>query len=264
MHEVKNSQLRSFVERCSRGVILKRRLPSRFGGHFLYVTPESALRFWRRDLGKAFPDLFRWAEDYVRQGMTVWDVGANVGIFAFAAAYVAGPTGCVVGIEADTWLVDFLRRSAGEDRATSAQVTILPIAVADRVGISRFALANRCRASSHLVSIDGSSQSGGTRAEVQVITVTLDWLLEHLPAPHCVKIDVEGAEWLVLQGAQHLLQQCRPTLLVEVSQPNAERVGKLLLDFDYTAHRLNDPQRRCVFNPSGNVCARPVVSCVAH
>src|SRR5580704_3269634 len=94
---------REFAERVSRGVVLRRRLPRHFHRLPLYVSPEAGLRFWRNDMQKVDPLLFRMVEELVKPGSVVWDVGANVGLFAFGAAALAGVHGFVLAIEPDIW-----------------------------------------------------------------------------------------------------------------------------------------------------------------
>jgi hypothetical protein len=100
--------LRRVAEILSRGVVLKRRLPTQFGSGPLFVSPDSGLKYYRLDLKTADPTLFRMAAELVRPGDIVWDIGANVGLFTFAAAGLASPRGHVIAVEPDTWLVSLL------------------------------------------------------------------------------------------------------------------------------------------------------------
>jgi FkbM family methyltransferase len=228
--------LRPLVERLSRNRVIRRRLPAAFGGHTLLVSPDSATRFWRRDLRQVDPLLFRLARESVRSGSTVWDVGANVGLFAAAASFLAGRAGSVLAIEADAWLAALLRRSALTLPADHAVIEVLNVAVAARQGIADFVIAKRGRAANHLASVDGSTQSGGVRDVQKVVTVTLDWLLDWFPAPALVKLDVEGAELECLRGAARLLASHRPTVICEVAAEHAPEVGRLLAHHGYTLY----------------------------
>jgi hypothetical protein len=83
--------LRSIIERLSREIVLKRKLPSRFGGESIFVSPGVALRFWRLNLETVDPVLFNVVCELVRTGDVVWDIGSSVGLFTFASAFIAGP-----------------------------------------------------------------------------------------------------------------------------------------------------------------------------
>jgi FkbM family methyltransferase len=203
--------------------------------------------------------LFRIAREHVRDGHVVWDVGANVGLFSFAASFLAGASGSVLAIEADTWLAGLLRRSAGAGRRDVAPVAILPAAASDSVGIARFQIARRGRASNFLASSPGSNQAGGVRETQLVPTVTLDSLLDRFPPPSLVKIDVEGAEDRVLQGAGRLLSEVRPVLACEVFKESRERIDPMLKDLGYTLMDADLPQdeRRPLQSSATNTLAYP-------
>jgi len=147
--------VRTLAERLSRGRVLKRWLPAEFRAAPIFVSPDAALRFWRKDLAKCDPALLAAARELVQPGDVVWDVGANVGLFSFAAAARAGPSGQVLAIEADLWLVSLLRRSAAVQPSCSAPVRVLPVAVSDRVGVAEFCIEARGRCSNHLLGWGG-------------------------------------------------------------------------------------------------------------
>jgi FkbM family methyltransferase len=248
---------RKIAERLSRDRILKRRLPAVVGGGVIHVSPDSSLSFWRPHISS---DLFDFAIEFVKPGNTVWDIGANVGLFAFAAANRAGSGGSVVAIEADMWLVGLLRQSVALQNGNSAKVEVLPAAASDAVGIAEFNIAQRGRSANFLASSLGSTQSGGIRQSVQVMTLTLDWLLERRSKPSVVKIDVEGAECAVLRGAQRLLKDVRPVILCEVSERNAPEVSRTLLENLYTMYDWGDRARGPRDQAAWNTLAIPAES----
>lgn len=227
--------IRRMAERMSRGVVLRRRLPREFLRLPMYVTPEAGLRYWS-SLSKVDPHLLAMARELVTPGAVVWDVGANVGLFTFAAAARAGSSGSVLAIEPDVWLAQLLNRSArgiAQKSSAAAQVKVLCASVSSRNGVAELEIAQRARASNHLFGISGSSQSGGNRQLQPTIVLTLDSLLENFPPPAVVKIDVESHEAEVLEGAPRLLQRVRPVLWCEIDPKNAERVSELLLRSGY-------------------------------
>ncbi len=228
------SAFRLLIERLSRRMVFRRRLPARFGGAPIWVSPGAALGYFRSLDHVNWRELYDFAEHYVQPGAHVWDIGANVGVFSFSAAHRAGPSGSVFAIEADPWLVTLMRRSAALG-AERAPVQVLCAAVAQQNDLLNFEITERTRSGSHLTGVAGASVDvvGKTCETNPVVTISLDWLLERRPPPQVVKIDVEGAELLVLSGARKLLHECRPVILVEASDARADELTVLLKSHHY-------------------------------
>ncbi len=91
--------------------------------------------------------MFNLAKELIVPGAVVWDIGANVGIFSFAAAGLAGPEGRVFAVEPDTYLVGVLRHSARLENSHAAPVNVIPCAVSDAFSVATFHIARRARAS---------------------------------------------------------------------------------------------------------------------
>jgi FkbM family methyltransferase len=228
-------QLRRLAEGFSRGVVLRRHLPGDFQRLPLYVTPEAGLRHWAGVSG-VDGHLLRMARELVRPGSVVWDVGANVGLFALSAAARATPSGFVLAIEPDIWLSHLIDRSSREiaqKKLAAAPVRVLCASASNRLGVSELEIAQRARASNHLHGISGSTQAGGHRYLQPTVSVTLDSLLDFFAAPNVLKIDVESHEAEVLRGAVRLLENARPVILCEVDPKNADAVSKLLHERNY-------------------------------
>jgi FkbM family methyltransferase len=220
--------LRSAAEYLSRDRVVRRRMPRRFGGAPPLVSPDSALSYWRFDLdrGNGGPALAA-AGRVTRPGDRVFDVGANLGLFAFAAAAVAGPGGEVVAVEADPFLVHLLQRSAGLQTNPRAGVRVIAAAAADRLGTAEFLVARRGRSSSHLAAAGGRATAGGARAGFTTQTMTVDWLAEQFGPPTVLKVGLYGAEAAVLAGAARTLAAARPRVVVEVGPAAGPAAGPL-------------------------------------
>jgi len=223
---------REILKRMSRGIVLQRRLPNVFGGIPILVSPDSALAYWRRDLGRVDPYLLSMARELVRPGMMVWDIGANVGLFAFAAAALGAQ---VLAVEPDIWLSNLLQRSR---QLNGLPVTVLPAAVGDTLTIGKLYLSPLGRASNSM---------RGSGAYQNTVTVTLDWLVEHFQSPSIVKMDIEGMEASALRGASKLLQ-LKPTILCEVTREH-ELVGTLLTGAGYKMYGARSPERKPLQRP---------------
>jgi len=102
------------------------------------------------------------------------------------------------------------------------------------MGLAQLHIAACSRSSNFIAAGDESTQAGGTRKTECVIAVTLDFLLQHFPAPQVLKIDVEGMENRVLAGGARLLEHAKPRIWCEVSTKNSKHVTQLLRDENYT------------------------------
>jgi FkbM family methyltransferase len=187
---------------------------------------------------QADPELLGLAAETVRRGDTIWDIGANLGLFSFAAAVAAGPSGRVLAVEPDIVMAGLLRRSAAVN-SCHAQVDVLPAAVSDEESVARFHIARRNRATNHLDGF-GTNQAGGVRATVLVPAFTLDWLAAHFAAPDVIKIDVEQAEVAVLTGGSRVLGRAR-TIICEVAARNSTTVRDLLNTHGYVLYDGDRP-----------------------
>jgi FkbM family methyltransferase len=250
--------LRRMTENLTRDWVVRRRLPSDFARVPIHVSPSAGLRYLFRPMDAVDPVLLNLVKEFVEPGSVVWDVGANVGLFSFAAASLAGPEGRVVALEPDAWLVQLLRRSASRQPPGSASVQVVPTAIASSLSVRTLCLASRSRAANYLAEF-GTIQTGGSREEQSVIAVTLDWLLESFPAPSVVKIDVEGAELEVLDGARRLFETARPVILCEVIPDSSAAVTEFLSSYDYRIYdgEVSSPRREALKNAPWSTIALP-------
>ncbi len=249
---------RAIAERLSRGRSFRYRLPQAYGGCRMYLTPEAGLRYWLPGCGlRADEGLLRNVVETVKPGSVVWDVGANMGLFSFAAAGLAGPTGRVYAFEPDAIMVRLLRRSAQLNRL-AAPVEVIPCAISDTFSLARFNIAVRSRTSNFLEGF-GMSQTGGVRETQTVLTVPLDWLAEQIQPPGVLKIDVEGAEQNVFCGAAKLLKAKRPIIIFEASHAHWLEISGMLLDLGYTLYDgdLPSSQRKPLTRSAFNTLAVP-------
>ncbi len=201
------------------------------------------------------------ARELVRPGVVVWDVGANVGLFAFSAAAMTGPSGLVLAIEPNVWLAYLMDRSSreiAEKKLPAAPVRILCASVSNELRVSELEIAERARASNHLYGVSGSTQTGGYCHLQPTVSVALDSLLDFFPPPSVLKIDVESHEAEVLRGAARLLECSRPVIWCEVDPKNAEAVSKLLHEKNYQLFGAAEDPHPPILRAWWNTLAVPV------
>ena len=129
------------------------------------------------------------------------DIGANIGYFSLLASGLVGRDGKVIAIEASPNI--FARLSDNLRRNHSTNVNATNVAISDRVGTTQLFLG----ADSN-IGQTGTVARPGSRYECDIATTPLDDLLTGIDVTRVrfVKVDVEGAEWSVLQGMQGLLR----------------------------------------------------------
>jgi FkbM family methyltransferase len=162
-------------------------------------------------------------KDFVPPGSTVVDVGANVGFFTFKFARWVGEQGIVIAIEPDFENFETLTTkitAAGLER----RVRLHQAAAAEQSGSVRLQ-RNELHPGDHRITFSAQG--------IMVPAVTVDDLIAEAGAQSVslVKIDVQGAEMLVLEGAKRTLEQIRPALFVELDDRN-------LVHFGSSAHAL--------------------------
>jgi FkbM family methyltransferase len=171
--------------------------------------------------------------EFVRDGDVVYDVGANAGFFTLLGARRAGPSGAVYAFEPLPRNLQYLRRHV--DLNDARQVRILEIALSSSPGVERFASG-------------ANASMGGLAAEgdLEVRTDTVDRLVAagEIRPPHFIKMDVEGAEERVLDGAASVLERSRPVILLSAHGYRLRDVcSARLRDLGYELVPLRDGSR---------------------
>jgi FkbM family methyltransferase len=230
--------IRKVVERLSRGLVLKRKIVVSGKSLPIFVSPDAQLKYLKFGSGVFDQDLIHIAENHLETNSNVWDVGANVGVFTFAASSIAN-MGTVVSIEADIWLASILRKTTKFKEYSNNNICVLPVAISNSNSVASFMVAARGRASNALEVAGGRSQMGGIRELQYVPTLTLDAMLDTFPAPDFVKIDIEGAELMAVQGAVRLITEIRPKFYIEVGSDVSEQIFK---EFQSAGYVALDPQ----------------------
>jgi len=153
-------------------------------------------------LGTYEPEQTALFEELTASDNTVFDVGAHVGYYTLLASALAGPDGRVTAFEPDADNLFFLRAHLELNRRSN--VTVIESAVGERSGQALFAA--------------GTGSGTGRLAAAGEVSVPVTGLDEFIAAgggiPDIVKIDVEGAEEMVLRGARQLLAGRGPTLFL--------------------------------------------------
>jgi FkbM family methyltransferase len=193
------------------------------------------------------PNVTRIFREFVKPGMRVVDIGANIGYFSMLSASLVGHTGRVLSVEPNVENGRLL--AASRDANAFTQIEILLTAVGDRTDV---------------LSLSGSSSNGTTASvfsgqslEIKrlVPCVRLDDILQGWDRVDFVKIDIEGAEYRALNGMIKTLQQFRPTI---ISEFNPSLIGWIssVRPEDYLAFLFSLGYTISVITPEGTLVER--------
>jgi len=193
-----------------------------------------------------------YLEHLISPGMVVVDAGANCGIYTVAAARLVGPSGRVLSFEPGLQAFSLLKKNIELNQFQN--VRAYRAALCDKNGQARLYHDELGQTSFSL------GYSKNARAEFEEVTTrTLDSVLEEerVGQVGLIKLDVEGAEELVLRGVEKLLVHSRPKFILEMNAFAAGRLNlrlmsswELLKGYGYdfldlsdagTPRRLNEP-----------------------
>ncbi|MEA5466506.1 FkbM family methyltransferase [Leptothoe sp. PORK10 BA2] len=147
----------------------------------------------------------------VNSGDVVFDIGANGGIFTVIAAKKVGENGHVYAFEPGGRELEILKRNIELNGLTN--VTVVEVAVSNESGETKFAISE----DGAMNSISETQHPGQKiQSWTTVPVVTLDEFVAEQKIDHInfIKVDVEGAEKLVFDGAESLLDSHEPIIIM--------------------------------------------------
>lgn len=179
-------------------------------------------------MGSFEPEVGRFLIAFLRPGMVCIDIGANIGVFTLLMAELVGFGGQLHAFEPGPSEFEQLKANVALNSLTN--VTLNPVAVCAENGDAKLTVCGEGWGAFNTL---GQVSHPGVRADVKrdilkVPTVTLDsYIRDHdINRIDLVKVDVEGAELMVLQGARALLDQAiAPTWAIEVADATTKGLG---------------------------------------
>jgi len=193
---------------------------------------------------------------------TIWDIGAHVGYHSLLFAKYAGPNGLVIAFEPNPKNREIFRNNLENNKNLASNIILKEEALADEIGLSKMLISR----SGYQTSSSGGylhdvmpplakeSYKNFTSQEIKINTIDNLIKTEKLPIPDLMKVDVEGAELKVLEGALNTLRSKKPILAIEIhSILMMFYLQKLLLDLNYQLEIIDEN----VESFTKNILARP-------
>jgi len=191
-----------------------------------------------------------FVKNEVRAGDLVVDVGANIGYYTLLFGMLVAPHGRVLAFEPIPFLYDALEKSVRENRLENI-CELHRLAIGAETGELRLRYADYTVNFGGAFVVSDASASLPGAVDVTAAARRLDDCLEGEERCSFLKIDVEGAEPLVLRGAERLLRRDRPTILCElhnaqlatVCNANASHLIASMAALGYECREISDGVR---------------------
>lgn len=190
--------------------------------------------------GKYEQEIMRFVENLVDPEMCCYDIGGHYGYYSVTLASLA-TGGSVHTFEPVASHANRIQQAISKSKLNHTQVHQLAVAGECGELELKFAGENGDDSMAYLTTYGGVDTSAAHEHyqsfhQTTVKTITLDKAAEQYGKPQFIKIDAEGAEGPILEGARSLIHSERPRLLIEVHGiQETMHCAEVLHDLDYQA-----------------------------
>ena len=145
----------------------------------------------------------------IKEGMTVVDIGAHIGYYTIIAANLVGKKGKIYAFEPEPENYSLLVKNI----EINGYQNIIPVkkAVSNKVGTAKLFLGTSAL---HTI-----LESKGNNQSIEVETTTLDGFFTEKEKIDVIKMDAEGAEYMILQGMRRLLEDNNDLIILTEFYP---------------------------------------------
>jgi FkbM family methyltransferase len=207
------------------------RTVSHHGTELAFCVPNGLNRIRVETFSTKEPETLEWIES-IPEGSVVWDIGANIGLYA---CFAAKARHCrVIAFEPSVFNLELLARNISLNQLTE-RVVIVSLPLFETLQEDTLRLTTTCwggalSAFGVAHGFDGADLN--KVFEFRTLGMPMDDVVTklHLPQPDYIKLDVDGIEHMILRGGPEVLRNVRG-LSVEVNdgfEVHAEECGRLL------------------------------------
>jgi FkbM family methyltransferase len=212
----------------------------------------SSIAFWAGEMANGNYDqpLFdQIIANTALEGKVVWDVGAHIGYHSLMLAKMVGDTGQVIAFEPNPYNISRFNMHLEKNPELASRITLNSLAISNKDGEAQFEFSP----SIDIGTSSGSHLKGASTpyaeeiykdfGRMMVNVAQIDTLVADMKTspPSVIKVDVEGAECELLEGARNVLQTHRPILFIEIhSAANVFHVQNFLNEMGYRISLIED------------------------
>jgi FkbM family methyltransferase len=193
----------------------------------------------------------RVLREQLSEGSVCVDVGANLGYLSILMAQLVGKGGRTIAFEPMPDTFEVLRENIKVNRLEN--VVLVAAAVSDETG-SAALLTMASEGVAKTASMVGYRLEGPAQKTVVRSLRLDDYFAGSARLPDLIKIDVEGAELMVLKGARETITRGGPALIVEIhgwGSRGSQEVLDLLSELGYFVEiiEIRPPEALCLATP---------------
>jgi len=219
-------------------------------GREIFVSNSES---WVSMISGDYDDFFlEYLKKIPLEGKVIFDIGTHIGFNSLIFAQLVGPSGKVLGFEPNPYNKERFEKILTKNIDLAKRITLHEIAISNKEGTTDFVFTDNIeggtssgsfidKAHTHLEKNMYEKEIGFKRMSVKTLPFDLFDAHKITDIPFLIKIDIEGAEYLALEGGKHYIQTYKPLLLIEIhSIFNMYKVGEILTSLRYKIELLKE------------------------
>jgi len=197
---------------------------------------DNSHQFWM-PLGLYEKETTEWLINAINNGDIFFDIGANAGYFSLLGSRYCGEGGQVIAFEPIPSNCNVINQHLNENNINN--IIVENIAISKNTEKVNFSIQHN-NANSHMENISITHAVENKKKSIQVSAMSLDDYIDKCKTiPNVIKVDVEGAETLVLEGATRLLQNFNAIWIISThSSQLFEECKAIMIHYGYNVNLL--------------------------
>ena len=213
-------------------------------GQKLFLDKEDSLMLSIKNNDHELTEI-KFLKQIIKNGDTVLDLGANIGVYTLIFAKLVGKSGHVFAFEPDPTNFEILSKNVKENKHEN--VTLVQKAVSEKNDKIKLFVSKRNHASHRIF------DSEEKRNSIEVDVITLDTYFKKNKNPiNFIKMDVEGVEGATLLGASNIIKNSKDLVITMEYFPkwirkygmNPEEILDSLIEKKFKLFNINQKERK--------------------